>query len=105
MELNVLRKCRQGDCGGVFEQRYLNHWAERHRVLLVGLGYLSRLACVYVRQSTQDQVQNNLESQRRQYALVERARQLGWERVEVAAASSVIHAGTDTVVPLERRMT
>nr|WP_036047291.1 recombinase family protein [Paraburkholderia mimosarum] len=45
--------------------------------------HLSRLACVYVRQSTQDQVQNNLESQRRQYALVERARQLGWERVEV----------------------
>jgi len=45
--------------------------------------HLSRLACVYVRQSTQDQVQNNLESQRRQYALAERARQLGWERVEV----------------------
>ena len=28
-------------------------------------------------------MQNNLESQRRQYGLVERARQLGWERVEV----------------------
>jgi len=28
-------------------------------------------------------VQHNLESQRRQYALVERARQLGWEQVEV----------------------
>ena len=28
-------------------------------------------------------MQNNLERQRRQYALVERARQLGWERVEV----------------------
>jgi len=45
--------------------------------------HLSRRACVYVRQSTPDQVQNNLESQRRQYALVERARQLGWESVEV----------------------
>src|SRR6266704_3424974 len=45
--------------------------------------HLSRRACVYVRQSTPDQVQNNLESQRRQYALVERARQLGWEQVEV----------------------
>jgi len=45
--------------------------------------HLSRGACVYVRQSTADQVQNNLESQRRQYGLVERARQLGWERVEV----------------------
>jgi excisionase family DNA binding protein len=45
--------------------------------------HLSRRACVYVRQSTPDQVHNNLESQRRQYALVDRARQLGWERVEV----------------------
>jgi len=45
--------------------------------------HLSRHACVYVRQSTPDQVHNNLESQRRQYALVERARQLGWQRVEV----------------------
>ena len=45
--------------------------------------HLSRRACVYVRQSTPDQVQHNLESQRRQYALVERARQLGWEQVEV----------------------
>jgi len=27
--------------------------------------HLSRRACVYVRQSTPDQVQNNLESQRR----------------------------------------
>ena len=34
--------------------------------------HVSRRACVYVRQSTPDQVQNNLESQRRQYALVER---------------------------------
>jgi len=40
--------------------------------------HLSRRACVYIRQSTPDQVHNNLESQRRQYALVERARQLGW---------------------------
>ena len=45
--------------------------------------HLSRRACVYVRQSTPDQVQNNLESQRRQYALVDRARQLGWQQVEV----------------------
>ena len=45
--------------------------------------HLSRRACVYVRQSTPDQVKNNLESQRRQYALVERARQLGWEQAEV----------------------
>jgi DNA invertase Pin-like site-specific DNA recombinase len=31
--------------------------------------HLARRACVYVRQSTPDQVQHNLESQRRQYAL------------------------------------
>ncbi|HYN59020.1 MAG TPA: recombinase family protein, partial [Rubrivivax sp.] len=45
--------------------------------------HLARQACVYIRQSTPDQVQNNLESKRRQYALVDRARQLGWEQVEV----------------------
>src|ERR1700675_3658889 len=45
--------------------------------------HLARRACVYIRQSTPDQVHNNLESQRRQYALVDRARQLGWEDVEV----------------------
>jgi DNA invertase Pin-like site-specific DNA recombinase len=33
---------------------------------------------VYIRQSTPGQVQNNLESQCLQYALVDRARQLGW---------------------------
>ncbi len=45
--------------------------------------HLARSAYVYVRQSSNYQVANNLESQRRQYGLVERARQLGWETVEV----------------------
>lgn len=45
--------------------------------------HLSLSAFVYVRQSTAYQVANNLESQRRQYGLVERARQLGWETVEI----------------------
>ena len=45
--------------------------------------HLTRRACVYIRQSTPDQVQHNLESQRRQYALVERARALGWQDIEV----------------------
>ena len=44
---------------------------------------LLRSAIVYVRQSTAYQVTNNLESQRRQYGLVERARQLGWSEVHV----------------------
>ena len=42
----------------------------------------SRSACVYVRQSTGDQVQNNLESQRLQYGLADRARDLVWSQVE-----------------------
>jgi DNA invertase Pin-like site-specific DNA recombinase len=45
--------------------------------------HLSRSAIVYVRQSTFYQVMNNLESGRRQYGLVERARQLGWSDVQV----------------------
>src|SRR6201992_4301090 len=45
--------------------------------------HLARAAFVYVRQSTAYQVVNNLESQRRQYGLVERARQLGWDEVQL----------------------
>lgn len=45
--------------------------------------HLARGAYVYVRQSTAVQVQSNLESQRRQYGLVERARQVGWTEVVV----------------------
>ncbi|MGY9050304.1 hypothetical protein P775_22685, partial [Puniceibacterium antarcticum] len=45
--------------------------------------HLGRSAYIYIRQSSTYQVANNLESQRRQYGLAERARQLGWEMVEV----------------------
>ena len=45
--------------------------------------HLARSAFVYVRQSTADQVLNNHESRRRQYALADRARALGWAAVEV----------------------
>jgi DNA invertase Pin-like site-specific DNA recombinase len=45
--------------------------------------HLARQACVYVRQSTPGQVQNNLESKRGQYALADRAKQLGWTEVEI----------------------
>ncbi len=44
---------------------------------------LQRKAIVYVRQSTPQQVQSNLESQRRQYELVEVARRRGFKDVEV----------------------
>src|SRR4051794_8789893 len=44
----------------------------------IGPTHLERLAIVYVRQSTPQQIERNQESTRLQYALVERATQLGW---------------------------
>ena len=45
--------------------------------------HLARGALVYVRQSTQEQLLHNHESRRRQYALADRARALGFSAVEV----------------------
>jgi DNA invertase Pin-like site-specific DNA recombinase len=47
--------------------------------------HLERKACIYIRQSTMKQVQNNRESQVNQYALVQRAQALGWSiaRIQV----------------------
>src|SRR5262252_2776575 len=45
--------------------------------------HLARTAYVYIRQSTPDQLVHNKESQHRQYALADRARQLGWTGVEI----------------------
>ena len=45
--------------------------------------HLARAAYVYIRQSSPGQVQNNLEGQRRQFGLANRARELGWNDVEV----------------------
>ena len=50
---------------------------------LLPAAVLRRKAVVYVRQSTQTQVQTNLESQRRQYDLVAEARRRGFAQVEV----------------------
>jgi len=50
---------------------------------MIPAAVLKRKAVVYVRQSTQSQVMTNLESQRRQYDLVEVARQWGFADVEV----------------------
>src|SRR5437879_11423539 len=50
---------------------------------MIPASVLKRKAVVYVRQSTQSQVMTNLESQRRQYDLVEVARQWGFADVEV----------------------
>ena len=45
--------------------------------------HLARRAYVYIRQSTPGQVKHNLESQRMQYAVAERARALGWQDVDI----------------------
>ena len=49
----------------------------------IGPTHLERLAIVYVRQSTPQQIERNQESTRLQYALVERAVQLGWSADQV----------------------
>src|ERR1700735_3530568 len=68
---------------------------------------LSRKAIVYVRQSTQTQVQTNLESQRRQYDLVNEAKRRGFRDVEVidddlgrSASGSVARPGFERLVAL-----
>jgi len=45
--------------------------------------HLARSAYVYIRQSTADQLTHNHESRRRQYGLVDRAKQLGWSNIDV----------------------
>ena len=51
---------------------------------LIPAAILKRKAVVYVRQSTQSQVMTNLEGKRRQYDLVDVARQHGFVDVESA---------------------
>lgn len=45
--------------------------------------HLDRAAYIYVRQSSLSQVEQNRESQRRQYALADRAQDLGWRDIRV----------------------
>ncbi|MCP4830417.1 MAG: recombinase family protein [Proteobacteria bacterium] len=49
----------------------------------INADHLARKAIVYLRQSSLTQVKHNIESQRLQYALAERATALGFNRVEV----------------------
>ena len=48
--------------------------------------HLARKAIVYLRQSSEKQVRQNLESQRLQFDLAERVRALGWREVEVISS-------------------
>jgi excisionase family DNA binding protein len=50
----------------------------------VGSDHLRRAAFIYIRQSSLAQVENNTESTRRQYALVDKALSLGWPRAAVS---------------------
>jgi DNA invertase Pin-like site-specific DNA recombinase len=66
---------------------------------------LERKAVVYIRQSTQAQVQSNLESQRRQYELVDVARQRGFRDIEVidddlgrSASGTMVRPGFERLV-------
>jgi len=67
--------------------------------------HLERKAILYVRQSSPYQVVHNLESQKLQYAMEARLRQLGWQEIEVvdddlgrSAAGSVTRAGFERMV-------
>ena len=67
--------------------------------------HLERKAILYVRQSSAYQVSNNLESQKLQYAMQERLRQLGWRDIDIvdddlgrSAAGTVTRAGFDRLV-------
>src|SRR5215210_4366231 len=72
---------------------------------LLPLTVLRRKAVVYIRQSTPSQVQMNLESQRRQYELINVARRRGFQHVEVidddlgrSASGAVARPGFERLV-------
>ncbi len=72
---------------------------------LIPAAILKRKAVVYVRQSTQSQVMINLESKRRQYDLVEVARQRGFIDIEIidddlgrSASGTVARPGFDRLI-------
>src|SRR5947209_14069018 len=78
-----------------------------HNSDLITPQHLTRKAVIYIRQSTPHQVVSHQESLRLQYALGERARQLGWsneaidiidEDLGLTAASAAHRTGFNTLV-------
>ena len=67
--------------------------------LKITAAHRSRRAVVYLRQSSEGQVRNNLESQRLQYALEHRARALGFAHVEIIDSD----LGASAAVAAKRR--
>src|SRR5438094_7904558 len=72
----------------------------------ITLDHLGRGAVVYVRQSTMGQVAENTESQRRQYALAESARTMGFASVVIidddlgrSGSGTLERPGVQTLVP------
>src|SRR5947208_10148959 len=55
--------------------------------------HLARKAIVYLRQSSERQVRQNIESQRLQYELAERIRSLGWQEIEIINSNLGCSAG------------
>ena len=55
--------------------------------------HLARKAIVYLRQSSEKQVRQNKESQRLQYDVAERMRNLGWKTVEIIGTDLGSSAG------------
>jgi DNA invertase Pin-like site-specific DNA recombinase len=67
--------------------------------------HASRKAILYIRQSSVYQVLNNLESQKLQYAMEERLRQLGWHEIEIidedlgrSASGNITRTGFERMV-------
>jgi len=67
--------------------------------------HVERKAILYVRQSSAYQVQNNLESQKLQYAMQDRLHHLGWQEIEIVdedlgrtASGTVTRAGFERMV-------
>jgi DNA invertase Pin-like site-specific DNA recombinase len=67
--------------------------------------HLARKAMLYIRQSSAYQVTHNLESQKLQYAMQDRLRQLGWREIEVvdedlgrSASGTVTRTGFERMV-------
>lgn len=67
--------------------------------------HVARKAMLYIRQSSAYQVTHNLESQKLQYAMQDRLRQLGWREIEVidedlgrSAAGTVTRTGFERMV-------
>ena len=67
--------------------------------------HVERKAIIYIRQSSAYQVTHNVESQKLQYAMQDRVRQLGWREIEVidedlgrSASGTVTRVGFERMV-------